>query len=620
MDYRQTFTIDLRDLYGQKLDKLAAKSDKQFERIKKGIGGLSKAGRQASRSIDDIDKRIKSLNTRIRFTVDLKSIETARREIRALEKEKNRMLGIRSGGGMGIGGMITGAGAILGLGGIGRMIGQASRSFMNYEATKTSFGVLAGDNQVGEALANRLNKFQQETILGPEVFKSAQTLMAFGVTAKEVEKTIQQLGAVSMGNADRFQMLTLAFAQTRSAGKLMGQDLLQYVNAGFNPLQTISEKWKEFGFNSKKSVGELRKEMEKGNISSEMVAKAFDIATSKGGKFDGMLDKVGKTSFGIWAQLSGQMEGLQIAAGERFEGAIKGTGMLLSAVVGKVKQWFEIPLDQKLRQEANDLRVLKSELNDVNISADRRKEILKQINERYGQYLKNLNLEKASYEEIQTALNGVVELLEKKAQRAFLDKALETARGDYGSLIERRTAVYTGIRQTAAKYGANDLLNMSGITEEERINRIYARLHKKDPMSGELLMSGEEYSDFNTYFTVQRQLKRSKENLDKTTKDINQQLQQEGLLGINNDDALTGGSNSGGGSGKGSGGFDTAGINSVNGGSSVKNIYISIGNLVNGGVNVHTTTLKDGVSKAKDIIIEGLLTAVNDANLAGGNQ
>lgn len=51
----------------------------------------------------------------------------------------------------------------------------------------------------------------------------------------------------------------------------MGQDLNQMINAGFNPLQVISEK-------TGKSIAVLKKEMEQGAISSEMVADAFAAA------------------------------------------------------------------------------------------------------------------------------------------------------------------------------------------------------------------------------------------------------------------------------------------------------------------------------------------------------
>ena len=52
---------------------------------------------------------------------------------------------------------------------------------------------------------------------------------------------MQMLGDVSQGNKERFDSLTLAFAQVSSAGKLSGQDLLQFVNAGFNPLNEIAK-------------------------------------------------------------------------------------------------------------------------------------------------------------------------------------------------------------------------------------------------------------------------------------------------------------------------------------------------------------------------------------------
>ena len=86
------------------------------------------------------------------------------------------------------------------------------------------------------------------------------------------------LGDVSQGNKERFDSLTLAFAQVGSAGKLSGQDLLQFVNAGFNPLNEISKMTGE-------SMAELKERMSAGGVSAEEVAEAFKHATSEGGQF-----------------------------------------------------------------------------------------------------------------------------------------------------------------------------------------------------------------------------------------------------------------------------------------------------------------------------------------------
>lgn len=73
------------------------------------------------------------------------------------------------------------------------------------------------------------------------------------------------------------------------------------INAGFNPLSVISEK-------TGKSIGELKKEMEAGAISSEMVADAFKSATAVGGKFYGMTQKQAEGIRGLQAQLEGAIQ------------------------------------------------------------------------------------------------------------------------------------------------------------------------------------------------------------------------------------------------------------------------------------------------------------------------
>ena len=133
------------------------------------------------------------------------------------------------------------------------------------------------------------------------VSKAAQTLLGFNVDAEKVLPILRQLGDISMGNEDRFRSLALAFAQMSAAGRLMGQDLLQMINAGFNPLQEISAK-------TGKSISVLKKEMESGAISSNMVAEAFRSATAEGGKFYGMTQKQAEGIRGLQNQLQGGLQ------------------------------------------------------------------------------------------------------------------------------------------------------------------------------------------------------------------------------------------------------------------------------------------------------------------------
>ncbi len=214
-----------------------------------------------------------------------------------------------------IGNAITGA-LKMGFEQAKEFISGSLSSAMDMAITKKSFEVLTGDKAVGLGLATDIKKFVNDSVFGPELYKDAQTMMGFGIATKDVMKDLHMLGDVSMGNAERMGALTLAFSQTTAAGRLMGQDLLQYINAGFNPLQVMSEKWQQFGFKSKQTVGQLKDLMSQGGISSDMVAKAFELATGEGGKFNHMLDQIAETSGGKWAKFTGNWEGFKVDMGD----------------------------------------------------------------------------------------------------------------------------------------------------------------------------------------------------------------------------------------------------------------------------------------------------------------
>lgn len=164
---------------------------------------------------------------------------------------------------------------------------------------ETSFGVLLGNQAKANAMIAEIKQYNIQSPLSLNgISQAAQLLLGFNVDAEKVMPTLRQLGDISMGSTDRFQSLALAFAQMSAAGKLMGQDLLQMINAGFNPLQEISK-------NTGKSLIELRKEMENGAISSEMVASAFASVTAEGGKFYGMTEKQAEGIRGLQAKLEG---------------------------------------------------------------------------------------------------------------------------------------------------------------------------------------------------------------------------------------------------------------------------------------------------------------------------
>lgn len=65
-------------------------------------------------------------------------------------------------------------------------------------------------------------------------------MLSFGIAQDRIMPNIKALGDIAMGDRNKLNSLTLAFSQMTASGRLMGQDLLQMINAGFNPLSEIS--------------------------------------------------------------------------------------------------------------------------------------------------------------------------------------------------------------------------------------------------------------------------------------------------------------------------------------------------------------------------------------------
>lgn len=187
------------------------------------------------------------------------------------------------------------------------------------QALEVSFRTLLGSQQASAELMRQMKEFAAATPLQlGDLAKGAQTMLGFNVDADEIMPMLKAIGDISMGDAQKFQALTLSFSQMSSVGKLMGQDLLQMINAGFSPLAVMADK-------TGKSIGELKEQMAAGAISADMVKQAFIDATSEGGKFHGMLEGQGDTVKGAIAQLSGAITDMFNGIGEQSEGLIKGS-------------------------------------------------------------------------------------------------------------------------------------------------------------------------------------------------------------------------------------------------------------------------------------------------------
>lgn len=214
---------------------------------------------------------------------------------------------------------LTTVGIVGGIIGIGK---AALKTAADLEQVSVSFEVFTGNAEVAK---NMLAELKSQALGSPmqfqDIAKGAQTLLGYGLAAEQVIPLTKMLGDVSGGNADRFSRLSLAFGQVNAAGRLMGQETRQMINAGFNPLQAISEKTGE-------SMASLTSRMREGKISVAEVAQAFIYATSEGGRFYRNAEKQAETLPGAYNKMSESITFTLATLGENLNKTFDISGLL----------------------------------------------------------------------------------------------------------------------------------------------------------------------------------------------------------------------------------------------------------------------------------------------------
>lgn len=157
--------------------------------------------------------------------------------------------------------------------------------------------MLGGSAEAANGMVGSLQKLASATPLAmSDLAGGAQTLLAFGVASDDVSGTLQRLGDISLGNADKMQSLARAYGKATAQGKLTGETVQMMIDAGWNPLIDICDQTGE-------SMEDVQKRMAAGSISAEELTQAVNHATDAGGKFAGGMEAASKTVAGLTSTL-----------------------------------------------------------------------------------------------------------------------------------------------------------------------------------------------------------------------------------------------------------------------------------------------------------------------------
>ena len=210
--------------------------------------------------------------------------------------------------------------AVIGGAGVLKALGsEMIRVRGEFQSMQTAIETMVGEDIAGRLIPQIKELAKISPLTMSDMIGAEKMMLGFNIQAEDTIKYLKAISDISMGESSKFNSLTLAFSQMSAAGKLMGQDLNQMINAGFNPLQIISEK-------TGKSIATLKDEMSKGAVSAEMVQQAFIDATSAGGKFYNMSENASKT-------INGQLSMMQDALDSVFnELGIKSESVIMDGI------------------------------------------------------------------------------------------------------------------------------------------------------------------------------------------------------------------------------------------------------------------------------------------------
>lgn len=269
----------------------------------------------------------------IKITGDSKEYEKSVRDAEKTTKGFSGMIsdiGSKTAGGLASGLKVT-AGAIAG---VSAALGAGAVAGVKYNASieqyQTSFEVMTGSAEKAAEVVEKLKKVGAETPFElPDLADVTQLLMNYGFTADEAMDSMMMLGDISQGSADKMQRVATAYGQMSSAGKVSLEDVKQMIEAGFNPLQEISESTGE-------SMDSLYERISSGTLAVDEITASMQRATSEGGKYYQSMQKQSQTVSGLISTLK---DNAQQLVGEVVQPLSESLGTtLLPAAISSIEQ------------------------------------------------------------------------------------------------------------------------------------------------------------------------------------------------------------------------------------------------------------------------------------------
>lgn len=304
-----------------------------FFRLLNGVSGPAKAMKtdmeKVSDAVKDVDKALKDLDKTQAKTKLEKTTDPLKRQRLQLQLSKHALLeqkqalqsAEKATGGYSLGTDIMSGVIQRAIGGIASFaaktveLGVAGAKYATdaiafKEQTLTALKVVTGTEAAAQRIFKRANEFADKTPFSDrQVIGGFTQLLGAGFKESEVETVFAAIGdaaAASGFDQQIIDQMTLAFAQIKGAGRLMGQEMLQVQNALGMAGVGRSAIYDEIGKKMGKTRAEVMKLQEAGKVDSDTaifgIIKALE--QKSGGSVGNLMAQQSKTLTGLLSTLS----------------------------------------------------------------------------------------------------------------------------------------------------------------------------------------------------------------------------------------------------------------------------------------------------------------------------
>ena len=221
------------------------------------------------------------------------------------------------------------------LGGLGfeQLAGSIFNTRSQFQQLEISFNTMLGSADKSKQLMDELIQTAAHTPFDmSSITDGAKQLLAYGTEAKDVNKTLVQLGDIASGLNIPLGDLVYLYGTTVSQGRMFTVDLHQFMGRGV-PLA------EELGKILHQNTTEVQESVSKGKVTSDIFKEAIANMTQAGGRFGGLMEQQSKTLEGQWSNIGDSISQMFNEIGKKSEGVFSSGLSIISAMV---ENWQEV--------------------------------------------------------------------------------------------------------------------------------------------------------------------------------------------------------------------------------------------------------------------------------------